>query len=127
MRNRRENPTGRKSVVIEPKRSFRENRSILEKHSDKTVFCLVQFKDTTAIELPRMYLATPAEIGQWLKLAAKGRGDTILYEKHVWTRKAKASGTIDTIPHHRIFTEERLEEMAQTVEPGQKTEPHRYE
>src|SRR5215472_9928830 len=34
----------------------------LAKHSNKTVFCLVQFKGVPTSELPRMYLATPKEI-----------------------------------------------------------------
>ena len=84
----------------------------LKKHSKKTVFCLVQFRGVSAQELPRMYLATPLEIAEWLKAAAAGRGDTILYEKHVWSDRAQAAGTIDTIPDHWKFTEERLSEIA---------------
>lgn len=55
----------------------------LLRHTNKTVFCLVQFKGTSVETLPRIYLATPAEIADWLKRAAAGRGDTILYEKHI--------------------------------------------
>lgn len=86
----------------------------LKKHSKKTVFCLVQFKGTTDEILPRMYLATPREIANWLKSAAAGRGDTILYEKHVWTR-GYAAGTTDAIPESWKFTRKRLEEIAQEV------------
>lgn len=63
-------------------------------------------------ELPRMYLATPSEIASWLKLAAAGRGDTILYEEHAWTPRAKAAGTIDRIPECWKFTQERLNAIA---------------
>jgi hypothetical protein len=59
-----------------------------------------------------MYLATPAEITDWLKAAAAGRGDTILHEKHVWTGRAQAAGSTDVIPEHWKFTEERLSELA---------------
>ena len=86
------------------------------KHSNKTIFCLVQFKNTTADILPRMYLATPKEIAEWLKNAAAGRGDTILYEKHVWSPRAYATGTTDIIPDLWKFTEKRLEEIAQKTE-----------
>jgi len=55
----------------------------LLKHGNKTVFCFVQFMDTKIETLPRMYLATPKEIADWLKKAASGRGETILYEKQV--------------------------------------------
>lgn len=84
----------------------------LKKHSQKTVFCLVQFRGVSVESLPRMYLATPLEIADWLKAAAAGRGDTILYERHVWTDRAQAAGTIDSIPAHWKFTDERLDQMA---------------
>lgn len=84
----------------------------LARHSRKTVFCLVQFKDVPVTELPRMYLATPTEIASWLKAAAAGRGDTILYERHAWSPRAKAAGTIDLIPDTWRFTEARLIEVA---------------
>jgi hypothetical protein len=84
----------------------------LAKHSKKTVFCLVQFRGVPATELPRMYLARPAEIADWLKAAAKGRGDTILYERHVWSDRAQAAGTTDEIPESWRFTEARLEQVA---------------
>ena len=84
----------------------------LKKHSKKTVFCLVQFKNISVEALPRMYLAAPEEIGSWLKSAAAGRGDTILYEEHVWTERAKAKGTTDRIPDAWKFTEQRLNSIA---------------
>ena len=83
----------------------------LSKHSNRTVFCLVQFKDVPVDVLPRMYLATPSEIATWLKAAAKGRGDTILYEKHIWTERAQAAGTTDQIPQFWKFTPERLNDL----------------
>ena len=88
----------------------------LSKHSNKTVFRLVQFKDTSVEMLPRMYLATPQEIAEWLKNAAAGRGDTILYEKHVWSSRGYAAGTTDVIPESWKFTEKRLEEIAKKTE-----------
>ena len=87
----------------------------LAKHSLRTVFCLVQFEGVTTTELPRMYLAWPAEIGASLKAAAAGRGDTILYEHHAWTARAHAAGTVDRIPEHWRFSEARLDALATTV------------
>ena len=83
--------------------------SWLLKHSKRTVFCLVQFKGVGPSELPRMYLVSPVEIGTWLKAAAAGRGDTILCEEHIWSLRAKASGTIDKIPSTWLFTKERID------------------
>lgn len=84
----------------------------LAKHSKKTVVCLVQFKGVPVTELPRLYLARPSEIAIWLKAAAAGRGDTILYERHEWSKQAQAAGTVDSIPEKWCFTEARLEQIA---------------
>ncbi len=84
----------------------------LAKHSKKTIFCLVQFKAVALNELPRVYLAKPVDIATWLKAAAAGRGDTILYERHEWTNRARAAGTIDVIPSTWKFSEERLKALA---------------
>ena len=85
----------------------------LAKHSKKTVFCLVQFKNTSIDELPRMYLTTPIEIADWLKKASAGRGNGILHEKQVWGPRAHAAGTTDEIPMSWKFTEKRLQEIAE--------------
>jgi len=92
----------------------------LAKHSHKTVFCLVQFKNTRIETLPRMYLATPHELADWLKKAAGGRGDTILYERHDWIRGC-AAGKTDQIPEGWKFTEARLEEIAAGTSQPRKT------
>lgn len=62
----------------------------LAKHTRLTIFCPVQFKGVLITELPRMYRATPPEIGEQLRATAKGRGATILYERKAWTDKAQA-------------------------------------
>ncbi len=87
----------------------------LAKHGEKTIMCFVQFKGIELNELPLMYLATPQEVCEWLKKAAMGRGDTILHVKHTWTPKAQAAGTTDKIPEKWEFTQERLEEIANST------------
>lgn len=82
----------------------------LLRHRPKTIFCLVQFKGTKLLEMPRAYLATPAEIAERLQ-SAKNRGDTILYEHKVWSNRAFAAGTVDTIPEHWKFSVVRIGEM----------------
>jgi hypothetical protein len=84
----------------------------LRKHSSKTVFCLVQFKNVPVNELPRMYLATPLEIATRLKQAVIGRGDTILYENHTWGPRAHAAGTTEQVPREWLFTDLRLNAIA---------------
>ena len=83
----------------------------LNRHHKKTIFCLVQFKNTTDSQMPRMYLASPKEIADVLCKEAGGRGDTILYEHHEWGPMAAACGTIDKLLEEWIFTEERAKEM----------------
>ena len=73
----------------------------------------MQFYEVPIDQLPRMYLATPSEIGAWLRLAAAGRDDTTLHEYHAWTTRAKAAGTIDEIPAGWIFTDQRLCQVAE--------------
>lgn len=87
----------------------------LRKHTEKTIFCLVQFKNVSLKELPRMYVVTPTELASHLKRCAGNRGDTILHEYHEWGPRAKASGTIDHIPESWEFTEERIEEICKTL------------
>lgn len=87
----------------------------LSRHTQLTIFCLVQFKGVPVTDLPRMYLATPAEIGAQLRATAKSRGDTILYERKVWTDKAQAAGTIDSIPESWRFTQDRLDQLSRLL------------
>ncbi len=89
--------------------------SWLAKHSVKTVFCFVQFKGAELSVLPRMYLATPFEIAQRLKATAAGRGDSILYEYHAWTKRAHAAGSIEQISDSWKFCEARLEQVADSI------------
>ena len=83
----------------------------LDSHGKKTIFCLVQFQNVRPDEMPRMYLATPAEIADVMKKTRAGTGDTILYEYHKWGDRALAAGTIEELPEKWKFTEERITEL----------------
>ena len=80
----------------------------LNAHHKKTVFCLVQFQNTLPNEMPRIYLASPVEIAERLNSSAGGRGETILYENHVWGPRAAGKGTVDRIPDEWAISAERL-------------------
>ena len=86
----------------------------LDGHHKKTIFCLVQFQGTGDNEMPRMYLASPAEIAEVLHTSAGGRGETILYEYHKWGPHAAGRGTIDRVPGEWKFTAERAQYMFET-------------
>lgn len=47
-------------------------------------------------------------VAERLRQTAKGRGDTVLYERKAWTGKAWAAGTVDEIPASWRFSEERV-------------------
>ncbi len=86
----------------------------LAAHHKKTVFCLVQFKDTAPDEMPRIYLASPKEIAELLDASAGGRGETVLRENHTWGPRAVGRGTTDRIPDEWMISARRLEQMFNT-------------
>ena len=86
----------------------------LDAHGKKTIFCLVQFQKVADDQLPRMYLATPAEIAQALHDSRSSLGETVLRENHVWGERASAAGTVDKLPEEWLFTEERARQMFDT-------------
>lgn len=91
-------------------RSYQEAADMwVAKHTPKTIVSLVQFKETDIEngELPRVYLATPFEIGERLKECKGGNGDTIIKEYHFWT-SGVAKGIIDEIPAEWKFTKKRI-------------------
>ena len=83
-------------------------------HHKKTIFCLVQFQNTAPNDMPRIYLATPAEIAERLNASAGGWGETILYENHTWGPRAVGHGTTDKIPDEWSISAERLAYMFTT-------------
>lgn len=81
----------------------------LERHKPRTAICLVQFKDVGLSEMPRVYLATPAEIAERLKAASGGRGDTILWEDYTRGARAAGAGTTEKIPESWRLSRKRVE------------------
>jgi Holliday junction resolvase-like predicted endonuclease len=86
-------------------------RAWLDRHKLKTIFCFVQYKDVGVDAMPRVYLATPAEVADCLRLAANGRGDTILHEHHTWGARATGAGSVDKLPEHWQFCLARVEQL----------------
>ena len=74
------------------------------------VFCLVQFKDVTLGESPRLYLATANEIANKLKTQKKGSGYSKLYEYRTY-KKGLGLGSVDSIPDKWKFSFNRVEEF----------------
>ncbi|MBI1922407.1 MAG: hypothetical protein HYS23_15145 [Geobacter sp.] len=80
----------------------------LAEHHHKTILCFVQFYNVPLDGLPRVYVARPEEVAQRLKESSAGRGDTILYEYHVWGPRSQARGTTDEIPDEWAFSKQRV-------------------
>jgi len=81
------------------------------RHKPRTVLCFVQFKGAELTELPRLYLATPAEVGDRLRASRKGLGETILWERKEWGKRAHGVGTIDEIPPLWKFSHQRIDSL----------------
>lgn len=88
----------------------------VNKHTPNTIVSLVQFKDIQLEkgESPRVYLATPREIGDQMKKSRGGHGNTVLRESHTWTGGV-AQGNEDKIPLEWKFSKERLEELFREI------------
>jgi hypothetical protein len=80
----------------------------LARHSQKTIFCFVQFQNVGLLDHPRVYLATPGEIANHMKASACGRGDTVLYEEYTRGPRSSAPGYIERIPMAWCFSKDRL-------------------
>jgi hypothetical protein len=83
----------------------------LHRHKKGTIYCLVQLEGVKINDLPRVYLATPDEIAAQLISSAKGRGETILYEYHEWSKTAAGYGSCDSMPDSWKFSNDRIEEL----------------
>jgi len=83
----------------------------VKRHKARTILCFVQFHGVAVTEMPRVYLATPEEVARRLHETAKGRGDTILYERHSWGVRARGAGTVEEIPRAWQFSQVRIEQL----------------
>lgn len=84
----------------------------LARHGPRTVYCLVQFKGVAFNELPRIYLARPADIAMRLKAARGGKGHGALSEEREWkTARAAGAGTVDRVPDDWRLSPQRLEAL----------------
>ena len=84
---------------------------LLKHESKRIVFCFVQFKGCELNQMPRIYLATPLEVAKELKSSSNGKGGSILYENHIWTKRAYGYGTTEKIPDEWKISQERIVEL----------------
>lgn len=85
------------------------------RHSARTILCFVQFDGVPVEQMPRLYLATVAEVAEHLKGERGGEGDTTLSERHAWGPNAAGAGTVDEIPPSWRFSADRIAELSKRV------------
>jgi hypothetical protein len=90
----------------------------LKRHGSRTVFYFVQFGGVPLDALPRMYLATPAQVARRLRETSAGRGDSILHEEWTWKSRSKAAGTTEKLPPDWVFSRQRIEQLLKDPDAG---------
>jgi hypothetical protein len=80
-------------------------------HGERTVYCLVQFQGVALNQLPRIYLATPAEIARRMRESVERKGDAYLYEHYEYTDAGSGAREIENLPNSWLFSHERIQEV----------------
>jgi hypothetical protein len=92
------------------------------KHTDRIIFCFVQFKGKDLHEMPDFYLARTSEVADHLRASGLGLGDTILHVEKTW-KSGRKGGHTDRIPESWRCTPDRIDQIcnpnAEQGESGQ--------
>lgn len=83
----------------------------LDMHGSRTIYCLVQFEGVTLNQLPRIYLAAPADIARRMRESAERLGEAILVEQYEWTARDTGRSSIEALPSTWLFSHERIQEL----------------
>lgn len=86
-------------------------RMWLDTHGERTVYCLVQFEGVRLDQLPRIYLATPADIARRMREIVDRKGQPVLYEQYDWTSPETGFTAFETLPSSWLFSMERIHEL----------------
>ena len=89
-----------------------------DSQGSKTICCLVQFEDVAVTQMPRIYLAFPAEIAAEMRLASERTSSCGLQERYEWTN-AEGKREYAALPTSWRFSLERIQELLdrQTAAP----------
>lgn len=83
------------------------NRAIdlwLDIHGARIAYCLVQFEGVSLDQMPRIYMATPAEIAQEMRAASARLGDPVLREQYEWRTAETGSLSAEALPSNWRFS-----------------------
>jgi len=83
----------------------------LDIHGERTIYSLVQFEGVSLNQLPRIYLATPAEIACRMRECAERLGEPVLLEQYEWTSAETGLTQIEALPSSWLFSPERIQEL----------------
>lgn len=83
----------------------------LNRHGSRAVCCLVQFEGVAINQLPRIYLASPAEIAEKMSETVDRLGHCMLYEQYTWTARDSGLDSMEMLPSKWRFSPERIEEL----------------
>ena len=83
----------------------------LDIHGERTVYCLVQFEGVALNQLPRIYLATPADIARRMRESAERLGEAVLCEQYQWTAPDTGCTEIEALPSSWLFSHERIHDL----------------
>lgn len=86
-------------------------RMWLDTHGERTVYCLVQFEGISLNQLPRLYLATPAEIARRMRDTVERRGEPVLFEQYDWTSPETGFTALEALPPSWHFSMDRIHEV----------------
>ena len=81
-----------------------------DSQGSKTICCLVQFEDVAITQMPRIYLAYPAEIATEMRLASERTGFCGLREQYEYT-SAEGTREFSALPSRWRFSLERIQEL----------------
>ena len=87
----------------------------LERQGGKVTFCLVQLEPADLTRMPRIYLASAADIASRLHQSVETLGDTALYEEYE-LEDGDGRHTVETLPARWRFSQERIAELMQAPE-----------
>jgi hypothetical protein len=86
-------------------------RMWLDTHGERTVYCLIQFDGVGLNQMPRIYLATPAEIARRMREAAERTGEPYLYEQYQWATEDSEMTSMEALPSSWLLSMERIQEL----------------
>jgi hypothetical protein len=82
----------------------------IDRQGGRVTFCLVQFDSSDLTSMPRIYLASAAEIAARLHQSVDILGDTALYEQFE-VEDGSGHHTVETLPEHWRFSQTRIAEL----------------